>query len=137
MNFLANEPLSIALPLPHLPLLCKAWCSCCMTRTLAGFGPWGDTLRQGWFCVESCVSLWNTLLSIYHHVCVCVPTLSWRSFLYKITTGRATPHFSVLLGLQFQVSQLYPILRSFVHTHQWKQVYVDQKILGNSGLGSS
>jgi len=51
--------------------------------------------------------------------------------------SRAISHFSVLLGFQFQVCQLYPILGSSVHSYQWKQVYVDQKILGISGLGSS
>lgn len=55
----------------------------------------------------------------------------------KITMDRAMSPFMVLLWLQFQISQLYPILSSSMHAHQWKKVSVDQKFLSFLRLDSN
>lgn len=114
MNFLANEPLRIALPLPHLTLLCKAWYGWCMTRTLSEFGP------RASLALEARLILCWKLCHCGTGYCLFVTPYVFVFLLYpggplynKITMDRAISHFMVLLGLQFQISQLYPILNSF------------------------
>lgn len=124
MNFLANEPLRTALPLPHLTLLCKAWYGWCTTWTLAEFGPWGKA-----DFVLKVVSLWDRLLptvTVYVFVFLLCPG---GSLYNKVTMDRAMSHFMVLLWLQFQISQLYPILSSSVHPPQWKKSVCGPKVL--------
>lgn len=138
MNFLANEPLRIALPLPHLTLLCKAWYGWCMTRTLSEFGP------RASLALEARLILCWKLCHCGTGYCLFVTPYVFVFLLYpggplynKITMDRAISHFMVLLGLQLQISQLYPILNSFLHAHQWKKVCVDQKFLSFLGLDSN
>lgn len=137
MNFLANEPLSIALPLP-ICLFCvklgmaDVWQEPCLDLA-PGEIHWGKAdfpLKV----VSHSGTRYCLFITIYVLVFL---HFSWRSLVYRITMVRTLSQFSVLLGLQFQVSQLYPILSSFVLAHQRKPVYVDQKFLGILGLAAA